>query len=100
MATPISAAGYQNIFDYSPAAILVIATDAPVYTILDVNQAYLLATNTTRDALVGKGVFAAFPANPTDEISKNIERTVFSFQQAIQTKKPHTMSNYRYDIPI
>jgi len=50
--------------------------------------------------LVGKSVFAAFPANPTDEVSKNIERTIFSFEQAIITKQTHTMSNYRYDIPI
>src|SRR5437762_1456130 len=47
MATPIPAAGYQHIFDHSPAAILVIATDAPVYTILDVNQAYLSSANVT-----------------------------------------------------
>ncbi len=67
---------------------------------LDVNDAYLAATNSTREALIGKGVFTVFPGNPTDEVSKNIERTIFSFEQAISTKKAHTMSNYRYDIPI
>ena len=80
--------------------MLVVDTDAPVYTILDVNDAYLFSTNTTRETLVGSGVFAAFPANPTDEESKNVERTIFSFEQAIKTKQPHTMSNYRYDIPV
>jgi hypothetical protein len=74
--------------------------DAPYYTILDVNEAYLNATNSTREELVGKSVFGAFPANPTDEVSKNIERTIFSFEQAIHSKKPHTMYNYRYDIPV
>lgn len=92
--------GYKNIFNHTQAAILVIDIDAPSYTILDVNEAYLAATNSTREALVGNSVFAAFPANPTDEVSKNIERTIFSFEQAIITRKPHTMSNYRYDIPI
>ncbi|RYE22245.1 MAG: PAS domain S-box protein [Sphingobacteriales bacterium] len=91
---------YKNIFNYSPAAILIIAADGPVYTILDVNQAYLNATNTTRATLVGNSVFGAFPGNPTGEVSKNIERTIFSFEQAITTKKTHTMYNYRYDIPI
>ncbi|MHB1179983.1 MAG: PAS domain-containing sensor histidine kinase, partial [Daejeonella sp.] len=47
-----------------------------------------------------KSVFGVFPANPTDEVSKNIERTIFSFEQAIKNKLPHVMSNYRYDIPI
>jgi PAS domain S-box-containing protein len=100
MVAQISGEEYKNIFNCSPAAILVINTDAPIYTILDVNDAYLNATNTNRDELVGRGVFAAFPANPTDEESKNIERTIFSFEQAITAKKPHTMSNYRYDIPV
>jgi PAS domain S-box-containing protein len=91
---------YKDIFNNTPAAILVMDIDTPNYTILDVNDAYLTATNSTREALMGKSVFAAFPANPSDEESKNIERAIFSFEQAIQTKKPHTMSNYRYDIPI
>jgi len=92
--------GYQNIFYNSPAAQLIMSTDAPHYTILDANKAYLESTNSTREVLVGKSVFAAFPANPTDDVSKNIERTIFSFEEAINTKKTHTMSNYRYDIPI
>jgi PAS domain S-box-containing protein len=100
MAENIPEKGYKEIFDNSPATMLMVGTDAPLYTILDVNEAYLTATNSARESLVGKGVFAAFPANPTDEESKNIERTIFSFEQAISTKKPHTMSNYRYDIPV
>lgn len=80
--------------------MLIISIDKPLYTIIDVNNAYLNATNSTREALIGASVFGAFPANPTDEESKNIERTIFSFDEAIRSKKPHTMSNYRYDIPI
>src|SRR5580704_1357375 len=99
MAKKVPEDGYKDIFSCNPATLLVMDIDAPAYTILDVNDAYLNATNSTRDSLVGKSVFAAFPANPTDEVSKNIERTIYSFEQAIQTKKPHTMYNYRYDIP-
>lgn len=100
MAAFILRDGYNEIFNNSPAAMLIIDTDAPAYTILDANKAYLNATNTTREELVGKSVFGAFPANPTDEVSKNIERTIFSFEQAISTRETHTMSDYRYDIPI
>lgn len=92
--------GYDIIFDNSPSAMLIIDIDAPLYTILNVNKAYLNLTNSTREELLDKSVFGAFPANPTDEVSKNIERTIFSFEQAINSKKPHTMSNYRYDIPV
>ncbi len=100
MVEKITRESYRDIFNSSPATLLVMDVDAPSYTILDVNEAYLNATNSRREALVGKSVFAAFPANPTDEVSKNIERTIFSFEQAIKTKKSHTMYNYRYDIPV
>ena len=91
--------GYKAIFNHSKSAMLIVSPDEN-YIMLDVNEAYLLETNTTREDLVGKSVFAVFPGNPTDEVSKNIERTYYSFEQAVKTKKPHTMSNYRYDIPI
>lgn len=91
---------YKEIFYNSLAPMLIIDTDAPVYTMLDVNNAYLLTTNTSRKDLIGKPVFGVFPANPTDNISKNIERTIFSFEEAIKNKTVHTMYNYRYDIPI
>ncbi len=80
---------YQNIFYNSRAPMLIIAKDAPVYTILDVNNAYLSATNTKRKQLVGKPVFGVFPANPTDDTSKNIDRTIYFFEQAIQLKQEH-----------
>lgn len=91
---------YKQIFDHSPAAKLIIAADAPVFTILDVNEAYLLRTNSTRDDLVGKSVFSVFPANPDDLVSENIALTIDSFEKVIETRQPHTISDYRYDIPV
>ncbi|WP_214070480.1 PAS domain-containing sensor histidine kinase [Mucilaginibacter sp. dw_454] len=92
--------GFKDIFYNSEATMLIIDVDKPHYTIIDVNNAYLKATNSTRESLVGTSVFGAFPANPSDEDSKNIERTIVSFDTAINTKKPHTLNNYRYDIPV
>ncbi|MEO7488523.1 MAG: PAS domain-containing protein, partial [Ferruginibacter sp.] len=92
--------GYKDVFYNSVAPMLIIGTDAPAYTMLDENNAYLFATHTKRENIVGKPVFGVFPANPSDSLSKNIERTIFSFEQAIKTKVTHTMYNYRYDIPI
>jgi PAS domain S-box-containing protein len=100
MVTKLPESGYKDIFYNSEATMLIVSIDKPLYTIIDVNNAYLRATNSTRDALIGASVFGAFPANPTDEESKNIERATFSFDEAIRSKKPHILSNYRYDIPI
>jgi PAS domain S-box-containing protein len=96
----LSEKAYNDIFHNSQMPMLIIGIDAPNYTMLDVNNAYLITTNTKREDLIGKPVFGVFPANPTDAVSRNIERTIFSFEQAIENKFTHTMSNYRYDIPI
>ena len=90
---------YRSIFYNNLSPMLIIGADAPDYTVLDVNSAYLTLTHTKRENLVGKPVFGVFPANPSDQVSKNVERTIFSFEEAIRQKKPHVMSDYRYDIP-
>jgi PAS domain S-box-containing protein len=100
MINQFSQESYKELFTYSTTAQLVIGIDAPFFTILDVNDAYLNATNSTRELIVNKPVFAAFPANPSDIESENIERSIYSFNQAIENKIPHTTSNYRYDIPV
>jgi len=99
MATKISNDGYKEIFNISPAAILVIGIDAPLYTILDVNEAYLILINKTREALLGKGILSAFPVDPTEEESKNIESIIFSFERVISSKKQHTLINCRHASP-
>ena len=90
--------GYQEIFNCSPSAMLILKADAPHYTVLDVNEAYLQSTHSKRELLIGKPLFSVFPSNPSPETIENIERATFSFEEAIRTKKPHTISNYRYDI--
>jgi len=41
MAAFISGDDYNQVFNNSPIAMLIIDTDAPAYTILNVNKAYL-----------------------------------------------------------
>jgi len=91
--------GYKEIFKHSPIAKLILSVTSTDYTIIDVNNTYLQATNTKKEDLVGKPVFTVFPKNPSDPDSKNIEQTLLSFEEAIRTKQPHTMEKYRYDIP-
>ncbi len=96
----ISEQGYQDIFNHSPLAKLILSADAPDYTIIEVNNAYLEATTTKREQIIGKPVFTVFPKNPSIQNAKNIEETILSFEKAIRTKRPDTMRNYRYDIPV
>lgn len=93
----ISQNDYKAIFDVSPSAKLLVEAKPSFYKILDANNAYLEATHSKREDIIGKGMFEAFPPNPNDLASK--ERTSFSLEQAILTKKTHLLKEYRYDVP-
>jgi PAS domain S-box-containing protein len=58
---PSAPLDYRRIFDSAPAPLLVLSPD-PSFTILDANDAFLRATRTKRDAIVGRSLFDAFPA--------------------------------------
>jgi PAS domain S-box-containing protein len=54
---------YQ-IFKSLPAPSLVLLPDSPKFTITDVNDAYLSLVRRSREQLIGKGFFEAFPEYP------------------------------------
>jgi hypothetical protein len=56
--------GFEALFQAAPSPLLVVTP--PDYIIVAVNDAYLQATMTGRDAIVGRGVFDVLPANPAD----------------------------------
>ncbi|TCZ61094.1 PAS domain-containing sensor histidine kinase [Roseicella aquatilis] len=90
---------YRHLFAASPAPFLVVAPDAPRFTIREVNSAYLAATGRTRDALIGRGIFEAFPDNPDDADATGVANLRASLERALATKQPDVMPVQKYDIP-
>ena len=54
---------YRRIFEATPGLYLLLDPD---FNIVGVNEAYLSATMTRREDIVGKGLFEVFPDNPDD----------------------------------
>jgi PAS domain S-box-containing protein len=88
-----------TLFAMSPAPMLVVATDAPRFTITHVNDAYLAAVMRTRDELVGRGVFEALPDNPDDPNATGVANLRASIERAIATGRPDKMPVQKYDVP-
>lgn len=89
---------YSGLFAASPAPFLILKPDAPHFTIVEVNDAYLAATMRTRDDLVGRGVFEAFPDNPDDASIAGVRTLRASFEHVIASKQPETLPGLKYDI--
>lgn len=81
-----------------PGIHALLQPDAPNYTILSVTDDFLRFTGQTREHLLGVSLFEAFPPNPGDPDFTGEQNLSTSFQNVIQTKKPHQLAVQRYDI--
>lgn len=88
---------YPALFTASPYPYLLIDTGL---VIIGANPAYLRATGRVVSDIVGKHIFDAFPSNPTDPDSTNLDEVRTSIELAISSQKPHTSALLRYAVPI
>ncbi|GGY83079.1 hypothetical protein GCM10007388_15080 [Pseudoduganella plicata] len=94
---PAGAPDYQRVFEASPAPYLLLS---PEFTIVAANDAYLRATATQREAIVGRNVFDAFPDNPSDPNADGVANLRASLMRVRQTGMADVMAVQKYDIPI
>ena len=88
----------RAIFAAAPAPILVIAPDAPSFTIIDVNEAYLAATMRTREGLLGMALFDAMPDDPADGAASGVTNLRSSLERVIETGQTDRMPLQKYAI--
>lgn len=88
---------FQRLFQSIPGAFLLLEPEAP-YRIVDASDAYLDATLTRREAIVGKPTFEVFPGNPRDAGADGADNLRGSLERVLATRAPHAMPIQRYDI--
>ncbi len=93
---PTASLDYESIFAATPTPHLILSPDL---TILDVNDAYLKATNTRRDAIFGRHLFDVFPDNPSDSNATGVHNLCASLERVRATRAADTMAIQKYDIP-
>lgn len=86
-----------TIFEFTPNPYLILKPD---FTIVAVNNAYLKATSTVREEIIGRGIFDVFPDNPKDPNATGVKNLTTSLKRVLQTRQPHEMPVQKYDIPI
>jgi PAS domain S-box-containing protein len=86
---------FRTLFETSPGLNLVLSPD---FTIVAVSDAYLNATMTEREAILGKGVFEVFPDNPDDVNADGVSNLRASLNYVLKHGKPHTMALQKCDV--
>jgi len=87
---------FRALFHASPAPHLVVRP--PELTIIAVNDAYLRATMTSREAILGRGLFDVFPDNPDDPDADGVRNLRASLERVIASRRPDRMAVQKYDI--
>lgn len=86
---------FRALFESLPGPYLVLAPDLKIVAVSD---AYLRATMTTRDGILGRGLFEVFPANPDDPAATGVSNLRASLDRVRQTLQADTMAIQKYDV--
>ncbi|MFC5271191.1 PAS domain-containing sensor histidine kinase [Adhaeribacter terreus] len=81
-----------------PGPNIFLLPDAPKFTIVEVNEAYTAVSQTTREELLGKGIFEVFtdyPDNTTSKLEANLKRSLL---KVLQERVTHEMPVQKYDL--
>lgn len=86
---------FQLLFESAPGLYLVLTS---VFDIVAVSNAYLRATMTEREKILGRNLFEIFPDNPDDPAANATRNLRESLQRVLINKTADTMAVQKYDI--
>jgi PAS domain-containing protein len=88
---------FEAVFRQLPLPVLLLTPD---FVIADMNLAYLRVAGRTREELLGRNVFAAFPDNPSDSGSSGPRDLGESLRRVLATGEPDSLPFQRYDVEV
>jgi len=89
---------FRTLFEAIPGLFLVLEPDTPQFTIVGVSDAYVHATKTKREEIIGRGLFEVFPDNPTDPEASGVRNLAASLDRVVRVRTPDAMAVQKYDI--
>ena len=92
---PVPLPDFRVLFESAPGLYLVLTPD---FRIVAVSDAYLSATMTIRDRILGRGIFEVFPDNPDDPDATGVRNLRASLDRVVRDRRPDAMAVQKYDI--
>jgi signal transduction histidine kinase/ActR/RegA family two-component response regulator len=86
---------FKTLFQFAPGLYLVLS---PSLQIVAVSDAYLRATMTKREDIIGRGLFEVFPDNPDDPVATGVNNLHASLKRVLKKKESDAMAVQKYDI--
>jgi signal transduction histidine kinase/DNA-binding response OmpR family regulator len=95
MESGIETANFRLLFESAPGLYLVLLPDLRIVAASD---AYLEATMTRREQIVGRSLFDVFPDNPDDPAATGVANLRASFERVLANRTSDAMAVQKYDI--
>src|SRR5579872_1218891 len=86
---------FRVLFESAPGLYLVLT---PEFEIVAASDAYLHATMTERQQILGRNIFEVFPDNPDDADATGVRNLKASLMRALDTQRSDAMAVQKYDI--
>ncbi len=94
---PCPPTDFQILFASTPGLYLALLP-TPEFTIVAASEAYLRATMTRREAILGRGIFDVFPDNPATVHALGLRNLRASLERVRRERVPDTMPVQKYDL--
>ncbi|HTV25016.1 MAG TPA: ATP-binding protein [Polyangiaceae bacterium] len=92
---PPAGLDYRRLFESVPGLYLVLDLEL---RIIAVSDAYLEATLTVREQIIGRDIFDVFPDNPDDPAAAGVQNLRTSLEHVKAQRVPDSMPVQRYDV--
>ena len=86
---------FRAIFSAVPGRYLILTPDL---SIVAASDAYLRATLTQREEIIGRGLFEVFPDNPEEHGATGVSNLRASLERVLRSKRPDVMAVQKYDV--
>jgi PAS domain S-box-containing protein len=89
---------FRALFESAPGLFLVVEPDAPSFRMVAVSDAYLEATKTSREEILGLSLFEVFARGGNPVHAATLQNVRASFERVLATRKPDSMPVQNFDI--
>lgn len=90
-------ADFRLLFESAPGLFLVLSPDLRIVAASD---AYLRATLTERERIIGRHLFDVFPDNPGNPDADGVANLRSSLERVLSTRTADAMAMQKYDVPL
>ncbi|MEX0780193.1 MAG: PAS domain S-box protein [Balneolales bacterium] len=96
----LNAKNARSVFKASPHPQIILGADPPLFTVVDVNEAYLQITGAVESHFIDKPFFEAFTTDgePSDVAGEKVMRA--ALKRVVTQKKAQILDVQKYNIPV